>query len=127
VGKTIAAPTGAEPPRLAILFRVEARAGRQLELLNFLKQDSWESREEPGTLRFDVLTDPATDRAFYVYEVYENAEAFNAHKKGLAYERWSSDDFQVHVLAECCAFRKLAEGEPVALMPSRWRTDESFR
>ena len=103
--------------RLAILFRVEARAGKQQELLDFLKRDSWECRKEPGTLRFDVLQDPASDRAFYVYEVYEDAAAFEAHKMGMAYARWSSDDFQSQVLAECCGFRKLAEGAPLALMP----------
>ena len=108
--------TRAEPP-LAILFRAEARPGKQQELLDFLKQDSRECQDELGTLRFDVLQDPATDRAFYVYEVYENADAFKAHKKGRAYERWSSNEFQTRVLADGCGFRKLADGAPLALMP----------
>jgi quinol monooxygenase YgiN len=55
---------------------------------------------EPGTLRFDVLRDPATEEAFYVYEVYKNAAAFKEHQNNAPYKRWDSPRFQANVVAE---------------------------
>lgn len=36
-------------------------------------------RDEPGTLRFDILQ---PDRNLMLYEVYEDEAAFQAHRKG---------------------------------------------
>jgi hypothetical protein len=55
----------------AILLRVEAKPGKELELRLDCETSS---RLEPRTLRFDVLRDRTKDRSFYVYEAYEDAE-----------------------------------------------------
>lgn len=35
--------------------------------------------QEPGCLRFDVCTDPARPGEVFLYEIYTNAAAFDAH------------------------------------------------
>ena len=35
--------------------------------------------DEPGCQRFDVLTDPAYPDEVFLYEIYDSAEAFDAH------------------------------------------------
>ena len=37
-------------------------------------------RDEPGCHRFDVCTDPDDPEAFFLYELYTDAQAFEAHK-----------------------------------------------
>ena len=37
-------------------------------------------RDEPGCHRFDVCTDPGDPAAFFLYELYTDADAFEAHK-----------------------------------------------
>lgn len=51
---------------LAILFRVKAKPGKGQKLLKFLKRDCEVCMRELGTLRFDVLQDPASEEAFYI-------------------------------------------------------------
>jgi quinol monooxygenase YgiN len=94
--------TGADrrEPVFAILLRVEAKPGKELELLDFLGLDcETSSRLEPRTLRFDVLRDRTKDRSFYVYEAYEDADAFRDHQRNRPYRTWSSEGFQGEVLA----------------------------
>ena len=37
-------------------------------------------RDEPGCLRFDVCTDPDDATRVFLYEIYTDAAAFEAHK-----------------------------------------------
>ncbi len=84
---------------VAILFHVTAKPGKRQELVKFLDWDRGESMlRERGTLRFDVYQDPETDHAFYVYEVYEDAAAFEEHQRHEPYGRWSSIEFQNDVV-----------------------------
>jgi (4S)-4-hydroxy-5-phosphonooxypentane-2,3-dione isomerase len=39
-------------------------------------------RDEPGTLRFDVLEDGSDPSVIYFYEAYRDQAAFDAHKQG---------------------------------------------
>jgi autoinducer 2-degrading protein len=74
-----------------IFFRVEARPGKYEELLDFLRWDGEFCRDhEPGTLRFEFYRDPEDGNAFYVYEAYRDLAAFEDHKKGEPFQRWSS-------------------------------------
>jgi quinol monooxygenase YgiN len=43
---------------------------------------------EPGCLRFDVLEDLADDHHFYLYEIYSDAQAVDAHRRTPHYIRW---------------------------------------
>jgi (4S)-4-hydroxy-5-phosphonooxypentane-2,3-dione isomerase len=82
-----------------ILFFVTARPGQRQQLVDFLTWDQKESMEhERGTLSFDIFEDQKDKDTFYVYEAYEDEAAFEEHKKGEAYKRWSSDEFQNEVI-----------------------------
>jgi len=98
-------------PAVAILFRVEAKPGKQQELLDFLRRDRDESMEhEEGTLRFDVFHDPDNDHAFYVCEAYKNWAAFEEHKKHASYQKWDSDAFQSDVVLHHFDLKKDSPG-----------------
>ena len=83
----------------AILFRVEANPGQRDQLARFLEWDRAVSLEkERGTLCFDVFEDAENTSQFYVYEAYEDAEAFEEHKRNEPYKKWCSADFQRQVI-----------------------------
>jgi quinol monooxygenase YgiN len=83
----------------AILFHAIARPGKRQELIKFLEWDREESMKlERGTLRFDVFQDPKNADAFYVYEAYEDAGAFEEHKTHPPYQRWDSVEFKNEVV-----------------------------
>ncbi len=46
------------------------------------------SRDEPGVLRFDVLTDRADPAHLVLVEVYRDEAAADAHKETAHYARW---------------------------------------
>ena len=46
------------------------------------------SRDEPGILRFDVLTDRADPAHLVLVEVYRDEAAADAHKETAHYARW---------------------------------------
>ncbi len=43
---------------------------------------------EPGCLRFDVIQDEQNGNRIYLYEVYTNRAAFDAHTKAPHFHRW---------------------------------------
>ena len=47
-------------------------------------------RDEPGCLRFDVIQDPEDSHQIFLYEVYRDQAAFEAHTKAPHYLRWSA-------------------------------------
>ena len=97
----------------AILFRVEAKSGKEKALAEFFKWNADVSlNEERGTLRFDVLEDLTTNRAFFVYEVYASRAAFKRHKGNGPYKKWKSPAFQAEVVADL-GFCKMFEGSPL--------------
>ncbi len=66
---------------LVVLAEFKVRPGRMAEFLPLIEQHARNSRaHEPGCLQFDVVRDGSDpDRAF-VYEVYVDEAAFEAHK-----------------------------------------------
>jgi (4S)-4-hydroxy-5-phosphonooxypentane-2,3-dione isomerase len=66
----------------------------------FVKKDHWEdfqqatienhreTRQEKGNYRFDILQNDQDPGQFLLYEVYESAEAVEAHKKTAHYLKW---------------------------------------
>lgn len=52
------------------------------------RKNSQESLKEPGVLRFDVVQQQADPTRFVLVEVYENAEASDAHKQTVHYAAW---------------------------------------
>jgi autoinducer 2-degrading protein len=45
-------------------------------------------REEPGCRRFDVVRDNADPHHYLLYELYDDAAAFQAHKDTAHYALW---------------------------------------
>lgn len=74
-----------------ILFKVVAKPGKLQKLMD---QGAWVvevcKNEEPGTLRFDFYQDPEDKNALYVYEAYEDIEAFETHKRNEPYIHWNT-------------------------------------
>ena len=68
------------------------------------------SREfEPGCRQFDVCTDPANARAVFLYELYSDRAAFDAH---LASDHFRQFDQQVAPWVERKTARMLGRLEP---------------
>lgn len=54
---------------------------RATAFLSALRENAAKSlRDEPGCRRFDVCTDPDDPALFFLYELYDDARAFAAHK-----------------------------------------------
>jgi quinol monooxygenase YgiN len=58
---------------------VTAREGAEVELRRLSTEHSARSREEPGCLRHDALTDPADPRHILFLEEWVDADALQAH------------------------------------------------
>ena len=46
--------------------------------------------EEGGCLRFDVIQDPEDENRIWLYEIYRDAEAFQAHLETPHFTRWKT-------------------------------------
>ena len=66
--------------KFAILARVEAKPGKEAEVLEFLKSALPLSQDEPGTIRWYALQiGPST---FGIFDTFETAEGRMAHLNG---------------------------------------------
>lgn len=45
-------------------------------------------RDEPGCFRFDISRDAEIPTRFYLYEVYRDEAAFDAHKEAPHFKKW---------------------------------------
>jgi len=51
------------------------------------------TRDEPGCFRFDLHQDPDTPNRFYLYEVYRDESAFEAHLQAPHFLKWRDTVF----------------------------------
>jgi quinol monooxygenase YgiN len=58
-----------------------AREGAEGEVARLLREYAKKVREEEGNLVFDVYTKASHPRAFWIFEVYRDEDAFQAHLK----------------------------------------------
>ena len=49
------------------------------------------TRDEPGCFRFDMLQDPGVPSRFYLYEVYRDEAAFEAHLEAPHFLKWREE------------------------------------
>ena len=49
------------------------------------------TRDEPGCFRFDMLRDPEVPSRFYLYEVYRDEAAFQAHLETPHFLKWRDE------------------------------------
>ncbi|MER6184201.1 antibiotic biosynthesis monooxygenase family protein [Streptomyces sp. NPDC001652] len=64
-----------------LLAEFTAREGAQDEVSRLLLEYAKKVREEEGNIAFDVYTKAAAPRAFWIFEVYRDEDAFQAHLK----------------------------------------------
>jgi quinol monooxygenase YgiN len=64
-----------------LLAEFTAREGVQDEVARLLLEYAEKVREEEGNLAFDVYTKAAAPRAFWIFEVYRDEDAFQTHLK----------------------------------------------
>ncbi|MFD9393476.1 putative quinol monooxygenase [Streptomyces sp. NPDC060000] len=62
-----------------LLAEFTAREGAQDEVARLIGDYALKVREEEGNIAFDVYTREADPRAFWIFEVYRDEDAFQAH------------------------------------------------
>ena len=62
-----------------LLAEFTARAGAEDEVARLLRDYARKVREEDGNLAFDVYTKESSPRAYWIFEVYRDEDAFQAH------------------------------------------------
>ncbi|WRZ89410.1 antibiotic biosynthesis monooxygenase [Streptomyces sp. NBC_01007] len=65
--------------RKTLLAEFTAREGAQDEIASLIGDYALKVREEEGNIAFDVYTKEADPRAFWIFEVYQDEDAFHAH------------------------------------------------
>ena len=72
--------------KLAIIGTIEVMPGRRDEVLALLMAHRARClKDEPGTLQFEVLVPSDDDAKILLYELYQDAAAFEAHWNGAIY------------------------------------------
>ncbi|WP_411150744.1 putative quinol monooxygenase [Streptomyces sp. A30] len=64
-----------------LLAEFTAREGAEADIAGLLRDYAQKVREEDGNLAFDVYTKASNPRAFWIFEVYRDEDAFQAHLK----------------------------------------------
>ncbi|MFI6009594.1 putative quinol monooxygenase [Streptomyces sp. NPDC051243] len=62
-----------------LLAEFTAREGAQDEVARLIQDYARKVREEEGNLAFDVYTKASAPRAYWIFEVYRDEDAFRAH------------------------------------------------
>jgi quinol monooxygenase YgiN len=74
---------------LALLVTIHIQPERRDAFLASMLDDARGSvNDEPGCLRFDVLQDSNDPNTIYLYEVYRDQAALDAHGKAPHFIRW---------------------------------------
>ncbi|MGW2638404.1 putative quinol monooxygenase [Streptomyces sp. NPDC001348] len=63
----------------SLLAEFTAREGAEDEVARLIRDYAREVRQEAGNLAFDVYTKASAPRAYWIFEVYRDEEAFQAH------------------------------------------------
>ncbi len=73
----------------SLVVSMEVRPESREEFLAGMTANAEASvRDEPGCLRFDVCSVEGDENRFLLYELYEDAEAFAAHKQAPHFLEW---------------------------------------
>ncbi|WP_416974745.1 putative quinol monooxygenase [Streptomyces sp. 4F14] len=64
-----------------LLAEFTAREGAEDEVTRLILEYAEKVREEEGNLVFDVYTKASHPRAYWIFEVYRDEDAFQAHLK----------------------------------------------
>ncbi len=73
----------------SLVVQMAVRPERREEFLAGMTANAEASvRDEPGCLRFDVSSVAADPNRFFLYEIYTDADAFEAHKASPHFAQW---------------------------------------
>jgi autoinducer 2-degrading protein len=73
----------------SLVVQMQVRPDRREEFLAGMAANAEASvRDEPGCLRFDVSAVAADANRFFLYELYTDAAAFEAHKASPHFAQW---------------------------------------
>ncbi len=73
----------------SLMVQVQVRPERREEFLAAIAENAEASvREEPGCLRFDVCSVESDPNRFLFYELYADADAFEAHRAAPHFKAW---------------------------------------
>lgn len=75
------------PGRQALLVRLTCQAGRRAALLDVLNTYADGLAEEPGTELFVVSVDPDDEALVWLYEMFRDAQAEEAHRSAGGFAR----------------------------------------
>ena len=80
----------------SLVVQMEVRPGRREEFLAGMTANAEAAvRDEPGCLRFDVSAVAGDPHRFFLYELYTDAAAFEAHKASPHFAQWRAVAEQV--------------------------------
>ncbi len=72
-----------------LLVKIQIKPDKRDAFIESMKDDARGSNmDEPGCLRFDVIQDENDPNTIYLYEVYKDRAAFDAHTKAPHFIRW---------------------------------------
>ena len=75
----------------SLVVQMEIRPDRREEFLAGMTANAEASvRDEPGCLRFDVSAVANDPNRFFLYEIYTDTAAFEAHKASPHFAQWRS-------------------------------------
>ncbi len=74
---------------LTAFVHIDVKPECSEDFLVATRDNHFNSLQEPGCLRFDVLRDTVAPNTFYLYEVYTDENAAKAHKATEHYARWN--------------------------------------
>ena len=73
----------------SLIVHLQVDPARRDEFLDAIRANAEASvRDEPGCHRFDVSAVEGDDTRFVLYELYDDAEAFEAHKRAPHFAAW---------------------------------------
>lgn len=73
----------------ALLVAMQVKPERREQFMEEMLADAVGSvQNEPGCLRFDVIQDESDPNKIYLYEVYRDLAAFEAHSQAPHYLKW---------------------------------------
>ena len=92
--------------KLVIMGAVEVAPERRDQVLPLLMAHRSRClKDEPGTLRFEVVLPREDDSRILIYEVYQDDDAFEVHRNAPSRAQWLQDTtgMDVKVIATRCS------------------------
>ncbi|GIT90393.1 antibiotic biosynthesis monooxygenase [Jannaschia pagri] len=65
----------------AVVVTITVHPGQMPVFMAAMLENAAASRAEPACQRFDVATDPARTDEVFLYEIYDDAAGFDAHRE----------------------------------------------